>query len=211
MTHASLVLAVLLDGGNVPSPPQWYEQVSGILAIPVTIIGVAYSYVLIKKTRLEATKTELEIREKQIALEKEQPSPVPSAAAVSSSHAFSFAIGSLLLRYVLLQLILSLSGIVRQPLNYLFKGLGYGVFFCLGKVMPGNNIGEAIGWGIVQLGGVADTILYWIIFFLLGWPLFKDILVFFGVSSRGMRARDLFKAMQDWRGFTKKLRDGNSD
>jgi hypothetical protein len=45
--------------------PTWYEQASGILAIPITIIGAAYSYVLIKKTRLEVRKTELEIREKE--------------------------------------------------------------------------------------------------------------------------------------------------
>ena len=41
---------------------QWYEVVGGILAIPVAIFGLAYSYILLTKTRLEVRKTELEIR-----------------------------------------------------------------------------------------------------------------------------------------------------
>ena len=45
--------------------PQWYEITTGILAIPAAIIGLAYSFILIRKTRHEVKKTELEILEKQ--------------------------------------------------------------------------------------------------------------------------------------------------
>lgn len=45
--------------------PHWWQIATGILAIPAAIIGLVYSYALVKKTRLEAVKIELEIREKQ--------------------------------------------------------------------------------------------------------------------------------------------------
>jgi hypothetical protein len=140
--------------------------------------------------------------------EKDPPAPHSEAVSVSSAPLFTFTIGSLLLPYVLLELILSLSEIVREPLSYLFRGLGYGTYFLLGKFTHGAQILEYIGFGLVQIGGVADTILYWCIFLILGWPLFKDILVFFGVSTSDMGVKATFKTMKDWRGFSRKLRDG---
>lgn len=46
-----------------PVPPQWWEVIVGILAIPATAIGLIYSWILIQKTTLEAQKIKLEILE----------------------------------------------------------------------------------------------------------------------------------------------------
>ncbi len=61
--------SVLMAEDNLPKSPEWYEVIGGILAIPAAVLGLAYSYILIRKTRLESRKTELEIREKELALE----------------------------------------------------------------------------------------------------------------------------------------------
>src|SRR4029077_6348903 len=134
-----------------------------IIAIPVTIVGVAYSYVLIKKTRLESRKTELEIREKLIALEKTPAMTASQVGSTLSSPLITFSIGSLLLRYVLLELILWFSGIVSEPLSYLFKGLGLGVYYLLDKVMHHGSASEAVGIAIMGAGTVAGSVLYWLI------------------------------------------------
>jgi len=209
MTSIETAFGLLLLQGAIAPPhvPQWYEQVSGILAIPVTMIGVAYSYVLIKKTRLEARKTELEINEKLNALAKDAVTSTTAPVSPQSTPLFTFRTGTLLLRYVLLQLILSLSGIVRQPLSYLFKGIGYGSYFILDKLKPQGELPAYIGLGFVKIGDVADTVLYWTIFLLIGWPLFKDILVALDVSTKEMSVSAIFRTMKDWRKFLRKVRD----
>jgi|SRR5579859_81584 len=210
MPLARYLLGAFFLVGDLPRPPQWYEQVSGIIAIPVTIVGAAYSYVLIKKTRLESRKTELEIREKLIALEKAPAMTASQVGSTLSSPLITFSIGSLLLRYVLLELILWFSRIVSEPLSYLFKGLGLGVYYLLDKVMHGSAP-EVVSIAIMGAGTVAGSVLYWLILFTLGWPLFKDILVFFGVSTKSISARSIFATMWDWRGFSRRVRDNRSD
>src|SRR5579872_33359 len=51
--------------GKPDRPPEWYEVVTGIMAIPLTLVGGVYSWALIRKTNLEARRTELEIQEKE--------------------------------------------------------------------------------------------------------------------------------------------------
>lgn len=61
------------------SDTQWWKVVLGIISIPAGLIGIYYSFVLIKKTRLEAEKTKLEILEKQDILRRKKIRPtVPS-------------------------------------------------------------------------------------------------------------------------------------
>jgi len=55
------------------TPHQWWEIIVGILSIPAAIIGLFYTFVLIKKTLLEARKTKLEILEKEFHGKKNQP------------------------------------------------------------------------------------------------------------------------------------------
>lgn len=73
-----------------PKPLHWWEIVSGMLAIPVTLVGLAYSYVLIKKTGIESRKNEIEIRkielevkEKTLALAGSDKSTAAMLAPIS--------------------------------------------------------------------------------------------------------------------------------
>jgi hypothetical protein len=210
--HLPCLIALFGASSDTPKAPQWYEQVSGILAIPVTLIGVAYSYVLIKKTSLEAKKTELEIREKLQSLRNEPQSDHLSADhASASASVISFKAGSLLLRYVLLELILTLSGLIREPLHYLFQGLGYGVYWLWNSSHRAGSFGEYLGYGLIQFGTVADSILFWFLFFILGWPLVKDILRFFGVAPGDLSLRSVVTSMLHYRTLDHKLRSTSDE
>jgi hypothetical protein len=69
-----LILQTVADTAKqVGGGHAWYQIAAGVLAIPATILGIAYSYLLIGKTRLEARKTELEIQEKERQLETTTP------------------------------------------------------------------------------------------------------------------------------------------
>lgn len=67
------------------TPPQWWEIIAGILSIPATIIGVAYSYMLIQKTRLEVQKTRLEILEMEKKIRGKKKTQIISSEKASSS------------------------------------------------------------------------------------------------------------------------------
>jgi hypothetical protein len=198
-----------LPGGAPPKDPLWYEKASGILAIPATLIGFAYSYVLIKKTNLEAQKTQLEIREKIQALHDQPATEITVHHETAQAPLINFTIGSLLLRYVLLELILSLSDIVREPISYLFNALTVGLSIAMNSQFSGM-LGQALVFAISQFGAILGSLIYWTIFFILGWPLFKDILRFFNVSTAGMGAKDIIRTMLDWKRFSKSVRESNA-
>ncbi|HEX4606767.1 MAG TPA: hypothetical protein VH092_01055, partial [Urbifossiella sp.] len=52
-------------GESRPAPAQWWQVLGGIIAVPTGLVGLVYTLMLIKKTRLEVRKTELEIKEKE--------------------------------------------------------------------------------------------------------------------------------------------------
>lgn len=66
--------------------PSWWEEVTGIIAIPAAIIGLIYGVILIKKESLEIRKNQREIQEKEATTNGEpKPIPVLSASAGSSN------------------------------------------------------------------------------------------------------------------------------
>lgn len=158
--------------------PQWYEITTGILAIPAAIIGLAYSFILIRKTRLEAKKTELEILEKQKQLRQAleaQPVEVQNLIVPAAENRVGLY---LVLRFVLLYLILHAWGLIEDIYDLVFTGLVAGA-------QSAWNL-ELSGWVVVPLVAIQKLpkAAYWLVFFALAWPLFKDINLLLGLNLR---------------------------
>src|SRR5258708_32839631 len=62
-------------------PPEWWEIVTGVLAIPATILGLAYSYVLIQRTRYEIPKIQAETEKLALEIREKQDGLSPAAVA----------------------------------------------------------------------------------------------------------------------------------
>jgi hypothetical protein len=69
---ALLIPATALAQGAAPKAPQWYEQVTGVLAIPAAIIGLAAAWILIGKNSVETRKAELEIQKLELELREKR-------------------------------------------------------------------------------------------------------------------------------------------
>jgi hypothetical protein len=169
--------------------PQWWEIVTGILAIPASLIGLAYSYILIRKTRLEAKKTELEILEKEQALQKlstEQQELVLEAVRPLAQVNIALY---LVLRFVVVYLILKAWGLVEVGYNVITSGvyLGLSEFLRLDLFakLDSQNL-----WHMLPVYLIANLpkIGYWIVFLAIGWPLFKD-----ANRLMGLDLKDLFR------------------
>ena len=151
--------------------PQWYEVVGGILAIPAAVLGLAYSYILIKKTRLESRKTELEIREKEQALaampEAEQSKAKEIVAPIIEEKAGRY----LILRFVLMYVTLQLWGLITSIFSF-FAG---GIF--LGAQKLAQDTIKDDTWIVFTFYVLSNVphIVTWLIIFGIGWPLFKDL------------------------------------
>jgi len=81
----SRVLGLLLQASGASMP--WWQVISGVLAIPATMLGLVYTYRLYQKTHLEMRRLELEITEKEreLGLEKAS-SPRPPNPDISRSN-----------------------------------------------------------------------------------------------------------------------------
>lgn len=171
-----------------PPPVQWWQAAGGILAIPTTLIGIAYSFVLIYKSRIEATKMQLEMR--KIQLEIREKEDALGNATGGDERLESFAqetrIRSIILRFIALYLILNFWGIVAR----LFEGAVEGTLFGLFNIYPERlhwlevwSIGDVqhIGvWIVLQI----PQVLYWVLLIAVGWPLFRDTNELLGLNVR---------------------------
>ena len=173
-----LLLAATTGFAAEPRAPQWYEIATGIIAIPAALIGLAYSYLLIKKTRLEARKTELEILEKERQLAQITASPVADAARIAAPAGESRLALLLLLRFVVLWLIASGWGLVEDAFNLLFTGAIVGAQQLWGLSLS--------GWVVIPLVAIQKLpkVAYWIVFIALAWPLFRDANAALGINIK---------------------------
>ncbi len=106
---------------------QWWDVVGGILAIPAAILGLTYSYILIRKTRLEARKTELEIVEKEKALQKIAQDQPETARQIIAPIVEGRQTQYLILRFVLLYVVLQLWGLITSAFGIILGGAVLGV------------------------------------------------------------------------------------
>lgn len=158
--------------------PHWWQVVSGVIAIPAGIVGLIYSIVLIRKTGLEARKTELEIQDKERDL-------MHAAEAGGMSHELVTPLVKgerlmlLLLRFVLLSVALMLWGIL-ESIYGMFLG---GTFLALQKVVETDFMWVMIPFFLLSN---LPKIGKWIIILGLGLPLFREI-----ASLLGMNVKDV--------------------
>jgi hypothetical protein len=70
-----------------PKPVHWWEILPGVLAVPVALIGLVYTWMLIVKTRAEQVKLRLEIQEKERQLaQRPDGQDLPTATPLPTPH-----------------------------------------------------------------------------------------------------------------------------
>jgi hypothetical protein len=173
-----LVVCVALLAGDpalaeeAAKPLHWWEIASGILAIPVAVIGFVFSYATFVKTRLEAQKIELEIREKQKAL-AESGNATPEVQQVAQSLIEPLVdnarVNYIIMRFILLYLVLLFWDVFAKALSFIATG----AFLTWTNIlkMPSQGAPVIIMYGATQLAQFG-----WILIVLVvGAPLYKDI------------------------------------
>lgn len=166
---------------TVPEPKHWWEIIGGIIAIPVALIGIAYSYVLIKKTRLESRKMELEIAEKQQAIEEIVGERSEEVQRLIKPLVESKNVQFLLLRFVILFLLIEGWSLVEKGFNLIMGGMYLGISSLTDMELSDDNpwvlIPFLIMTNLPQVG-------YWVVFIAIGWPLFRDVNQILGLNLR---------------------------
>lgn len=184
-----LVIILLLYVGNAfaetaseaTKAPQWWEVVGGILAIPVAITGLAYSYVLIHKTRLESRKTELEIKEKETALQQLSEAEHEAALEIVQPIIEGRQAQYLVLRFILLWVVLRLWSLIHSAFGFLINGIMFGTQELTG--IDVNNPLVFIPFLIVQY---LPQLVTWFIVIGFGWPLFRDVNTFLNIDIKSL-------------------------
>jgi hypothetical protein len=173
--------AAMAQDTGTAQQPQWWQVVAGVLAIPAAILGIAYSYILIRKTRLEARKTELEIVEKERALNALGPTHGEAAREIVRPIIEGRQAQLLVLRFALLYVVLRLWGLVESALGFVVGG----AFLGLHKVVGFNFENPWIIYPAVLLTKLPEAVT-WIIVIGIGWPLFRDLNAFMNLDLKRM-------------------------
>ncbi|MFG6197732.1 hypothetical protein [Nonomuraea sp. JJY05] len=156
----------------------WWQVATGIIAIPVALVGLIGSWYLVRKTRLESRKLELEILEKEQALDqaKADQDPIRAAEIVAEPVFQTRRVQVLILRGILLVLVLDAWSLAQKLLVPIFRGIRLGAAAATANpdVFAENTPAEYVVFTLVLLLEQLPTIAYWWIFIALGWPLLSD-------------------------------------
>jgi hypothetical protein len=189
---------------------QWWEIVSGIIAIPVSLISLAYSYALIKKTRIETRKAEVDIVKAQAEIEKttfdvqktqleiiEKKKTLPEAALPFSAAFSELAsttasrvneaqlVNLLILRFVVFSVTVSLISAVWNPLSQLTVAA---TFYLSSRFLNGMVDSEIRN--IIVIGAQALLyVVYGAVIFVVGIPVLKDVNRYLGINFPGVRLK----------------------
>lgn len=171
------VCPLVVFAQDASKQPQWYEIIGGVLAIPATIIGIAYSYVLVKKTKLESRKIDLEIREKEELLYEKGVTQSEEVKKIVKPFITTQIIQQIILRFIILELISRLFGIFAGSYSFLLASIGMtvGNFFWNGGVVLTMTL--SLLQFIPQIG-------YALISIAIGYPLFKDVNKILGIDIK---------------------------
>lgn len=178
---------ILFAAEGASKTPAWYEVIGGILAIPAAVLGLAYSYILIKKTKLESRKTELEIKEKQKALKGVEEEYEAVSKGIIEPLLEEKLGKYLVLRFVLLYVTLKLWGLATSAFSFITGG----IFLGAQKLTEGTMVGDS--WLILPFYVVSNMpqIVTWLIILGIGWPLFKDVNSYLNI--------DIKKLLMPWK------------
>jgi hypothetical protein len=183
--------AVGLAAESVTTPEPWYKVVAGIVAIPASVIGLAVSYRLFRKTNLESRKLELEIDEKERQLQNTSGTAGAEALrGLAQPLALSQRLSILILRFVILELTLRIWNVVPSAFNYITTAATYTVFVLLGKnatstLQPWTPSGAVVIFGPTVIRLLFDVV-YWFIVFGFGWPILRDACGILGIRITGL-------------------------
>ncbi len=165
------------------SPPELYEIVGGIIAIPIAMIGAAYTVSLIKKTRLESKKLELEILKTESEAKKVRESLDESQEIEAASHIKSTAFQFVVLKFIVLYLLLKSWELIENAFQFLAGGAYLGLTR-LEIIDTENNI----ALGLFFIISNAPQAVYWVILIGLGLSIFRD-----ANQILGFELKDFFK------------------
>ncbi len=178
----SIETGLVMAADAASKSPQWYEVVVGIIAIPAAILGLAYSYILIKKTKLESRKTELEIKEKEQALNDIGEVESAQARAIIEPIVSDKIWKLLLLRFALLYVTLKLWDLISSVFTFLMGGM----FLGAKQVTDNMKVDENwIVWPFYLLSNLPQ-IVTWLIVLGIGWPLFKDLNTYLQIDIKSL-------------------------
>jgi len=149
--------------------PQWWEITTGVLAIPAAVVGLAYSILLLKKTRLESRQIELDILEKEGKIAKIKTAHTEEIRQTIQPIIESRLVQFLFLRALVLYLVLHMWGLVEEGFEFVSEG----TFVSVSKIFHINMDSPLV---IIPFMVVEKLprIGYWVIFFAVGWPIFKE-------------------------------------
>jgi hypothetical protein len=162
----------------------WYKVIVGVLGIPLALATLVVTVNSVRKTRLESRKLELEISLRQRELFG--PGGVPPAVAqLLSPIGDAQRALALVLRFVLLQLAITLWKVVPTAIGYVTKPLPYVLYAAFGEQVFAKFEPTApltlVFFGVSTLVAAILDLAYWIIVFGFGWPLLKDTCAFLGI------------------------------
>jgi len=162
----------------------WYKVVVGIIAIPGAAIGLLVSWNMMQKARLETKKLEIEIAEKQQAISRES-SPAEKLELIASPLGESRRALLIIIRFVLLDVTLRLWNFVPSLVSFIGQAVAAGFFLTFGA-------GAFKQSSLILIGAAPEAInallavVYWLIVFGFGWPLFKDTCAFLNIPVKSL-------------------------
>jgi len=205
--HIAVFLVALMQQGGIapttPKQPEWYEKVTGVIAIPAAIIACAYSYLLIKKTRLESRKIELEIEQQRQAAATSAHTATSSAPSVALSETVEQALKNRLLlivivRFILWRLVDECYGWIISPLKWILTIAIIPISQIFSKSNVLGHVPDFIKYGFLAVAvtfqAAIESVGSFVIFLAFGWPLFKDINQLLGINLRDYRPIHLLKS-----------------
>jgi hypothetical protein len=167
----------------------WYKILAGILAIPATVIGIAVSFRLVRKTNLESRKLELEIIEKQRQLQATTgTAEFEALKELTQPFSLNQRVLLLVLRFVILELTLRLWNFLPSAAGYATSAISYSFFIFASRLasLEISPLGSAALIMVPKFIRFLFDIAYWFIVFGFGWPLLKDATGFLGISVTGL-------------------------
>jgi len=178
----SAAIPAVTAAEEVAKRPQWWEIATGVLAIPAAMLGLVYSVVLIRKTRIEVKKTQLEIEEKEAALHKTAAASAEVVHTLIPPLVESKQVQLLVLRFVLLWVTFEFWRFFGNVFNFLLTGLYIGLQqFVSGDESKG--VGGAILFVLlINLPKLGEFLLL----AGLGLPLFRDVTTVLHVDLRSV-------------------------
>jgi hypothetical protein len=174
----------------------WYKVITGVIGIPAAFLGLIVVVNMIRKTTLESRKLELEITQKQGEL-LQSGATLPTVNQLARPLGDSHRALLLVLRFVILQLAITLWRVVPTAIGYLTKPIPYVLYFAFGaeffERFDPMSPGTLALLGISTLMAALLDLVYWVIVFGFGWPLLKDTCNFLEIPLSGLFDIPLFR------------------